>query len=294
MSTPAAPLWHCELKGTEQLTVGTPFDMNCSGDLAVQWSAATPKIVLPEKAQPYSLVVLSAKKLEANSAELVVTSYRPGDIKPEYVRVMTGDAGFEASGLSFKVQSVLKQGEQAKPYPPYGPLQLPMPIWVWIAVALLLATISSTLWIWFKRIQDRRRLAEDLGKHSSAVMTPNAQLHKDLRLLSRKLISATDAKAAGEWNASLEQALRIYLMLEFRYLTLRVPRSSLFSGWKRQNREAFTAHGATLRKIFSEMDRFQLHSQSHQAAEYEQILNLVRQWSDKIEMDRVKKQKGRL
>lgn len=293
MST-AAPLWHCELKGTEQLTVGTPFEMNCSGDLAVQWASQSPQINLPEKAEPYSLVVLAAKKLDSTSAELIVTSYRTGELKPEYVRVMTGDVGFEASGLNWKVQSVLKQGEQAKPYPPYGPLHLPMPMWVWIAVALLLATICSTLWLWFKRIQDRRRLAEDLGKHANAVMTPSAMFHKELRTLSRKLISAPDTKAVAEWNSALDQAIRVYLMLEFHYLTLRVPRSSLLSGLRRRNREAFDAYSATLKKIFSEMDRFQMHAESHQANEYEQILNLARQWCDKIEMDRVKKQKGRL
>ena len=294
MSTPAAPIWHCELKGTEQLTVGTPFEMDCSGDLSVQWASQAPQITLPEQAQPYSLVILSAKKLEANAAELIVTSYRTGEPKPEYVRVMTGDVGFETSGLNFKVQSVLKQGEQAKPYAPIGPLQLPMPMWVWIAIALVLASISSALWIWFKRIQDRRRLAEDLGKHTHAAANPSAYLHKELRALSKKLISAPDTNSVVEWNKALDQAIRVYLMLEFRYLTLRGSHSNVLYGWKRKNREVFDVHGATLKKIFSEMNRFEAHAKSHKASEYEQILNLVRQWSDKIEADRVKKQKGRL
>lgn len=294
-TTAAVPVWHCDLKSTDQLTVGTPFQMNCTGDIAVNWPSAAPQIVLPEKAQPYSLVILSATKLDANAAELIVTSYRTGEIKPDYIRVMSGDFGFEASGLNWKVQTVLKQGQQSKPYGPIGPFHLPMPTWVWVLVALVLASLCSGLWLWFRRVQERRRLAADLGQHANAALTPSAQLHKELRALSRKLIHAADTSAVGEWNAALDQALRVYLMLEFNFLTLRLQRSQLLAGFKRKNREAFEAYSADLKKIFSEMDRFQTHASSHQASEFEQILILARQWCDRIEKDQVKKQRaGRL
>jgi hypothetical protein len=281
VSAPAVPVWHCDLKGTEQLTVGVPFEMSCSGDIPVTWNGA-PKIVLPEKAEPYSLVILSAKKLEATSAEFAVTSYRTGDLKPEIVRVMTGEAGFEASGLTFKVQSVLKPNEQPKPYGPYGPFYLPMPMWVWIAVALLVASLSSCLWLWFRRIQNKKRLVEDLAKHTN-VLTPSAKLHKDLRGLSRKLIHEKDAAAAGAWNATLDEDIRIFLLRDFEFLALRVSRGQLLLNWKKKNRDAYAEHSAGLEKIFSEMDRFQVHAGEHKAAEYEQILNLARLWCDRIE-----------
>jgi hypothetical protein len=287
MSASAVPVWHCNLKGAEQLTVGVPFEMNCSGDIPVKWSAS-PKIVLPEKEQPYALVILNTKKLDATAAEFNVTSYRTGEFKPDYVRVMTADTGFEVSGVAWKVQSVLKQGEQAKPFGPYGPFYLPLPMWIWIAVTLLVATLSSALWLWVRRIQDRRRLTEDLARHMN-VLTPSAQLHKDLRALSRKLIHALDTGPAGEWNASLDQSIRIYLLREFEFLALRVGRGQLLASWKKQNREAYAEHSGGLEKIFSEMDRFQSHAQKHKAAEYEQILNLARQWCDRIEKWKLRK-----
>lgn len=286
----ATPIWHCDLHAPESGTVGLTFAMNCSGDIPVQWAGA-PKIVLPEKTLPYSLVILETKKLEPTAADFVVTSYRTGEFKPEFIRVMTGDVGFEASGLTWKTQSVLKQGEQPKPFGPYGPLRLPMPIWVWVAIALLLASVSSGLWLWFKRIQDRRRLAEDLGRHASAVLTPAAQFHKELRALSKKLIAARDCAAVGEWNSLLDQAVRVYLLREFQFLALRVGRMQLLHGWKKKRREDYNEFSAGLEKIFSEMDRFQVHAADHKAGEYEQILNLARKWCDRIEAVRAKKAK---
>lgn len=302
MSAAAIPVWHCDLKGANgqplpPVTVGMKFEMDCSGDIPVTWSGS-PHVVLPEKALPYSLVILTPRKLEATAAEFVVTSYRAGAMKPEYIRVMTGEAGFEASSLEWNVQSVLQQGQQGEgqqqkpqqPYPPYGPFRLAMPFWVWIAVAFIVASVCSALWLWFRRVQSRRRLADDLAHHSPAgALTPSAQFHKELRLLSRKLLSAKSTEAIGEWNETLDRAIRVHLLRQYEYLTLNIPRSQLLRGLQRKNRQAHAEHSPGLEKIFSEMDRFQTHAVQHKPADYEQILNIARAWCDQIEKRKVKR-----
>lgn len=271
------------------LTVGTKFELDCSGDIPVTWKGA-PQIQLPEKALPYSLYILSVKKLESTAAEFVVTSYRPGQMKPDYVRVMTGDAGFETSGLEWSVQSVVKQDQKQppQPYPPYGPFALAMPYWVWLVVALVVASVSTVVWRWFRRVQNRRRLADDLARFGGGGLSPSAQFHKELRQLSRKLLTAK-SNEASDWNATLDQSLRVYLMREYGFLTLKVPRSKLFRSLGRILRQAQPETLAGVEKIFSEMDRFQTHAAEHKSSDYEQIIHIARVWCDQIEKRKVKR-----
>ena len=174
------PVWHCDLKplvgDLTQLTVGTQFQMNCAVDIPVKWNG-NPKIQLAEKTAPYSLVIVRSPKLDANSGEFIVTSYRTGEMKPEYIRVLTGESGFEASGLEWKIQSVLKQDQPPQPYPPFGPFLLPLPSWVWVVVALVLASMVLSAWVWFRKIQNRRRLRDDLKNFGTVAGTRKTLLN---------------------------------------------------------------------------------------------------------------------
>jgi hypothetical protein len=288
------PLWHCQVKpfdggpALEQLTVGAKFNLECAGDLAVTWQGA-PHIEVPEKVGPHTLDIIEVKSLEKNSTQFVVTSYHAGEFKPDYIRVLGSSGGFEANGLQWKIQTVVKQ-EQGKPpqaYGPIGPFRLPLPSWVWIFVVCILAALVAAVLVSFFKIRRRRRLKADLEKYKSST-PPAAQLQKELRAMGRKLLAPGPANI-GEWNTNLDQAIRVYLMLEYKYLTLGEARFAVFSGWRKENRELADQFLPSLRKIYSEMDRFQTHLSEHKAEEYAQILQLVRVWNDKLEKQKVKK-----
>lgn len=293
-SGPAVPVWHCDLtsmngdKKLDNMTVGVKFDMACAGDIPVHWSGQ-PKIVLSEKTAPGSLAILEVKKLDEASAEFVVTSYRSGAIKPEYVRVMTGEQGFEASGLEWNVQSVLKQGVQPQPFGPFGPFTLPLPGWVWLIVALIVASIGAAIWIWFQSYQYRRKLRTALAEFGKAGPNPSAQFHRDIRHLSKRVLISPDTAAVGDWSKIVDSAVRVYLLREYRYLTVKVPRSALFAGLRKKNPKAFEDGSHGLAKLYSELDRFQSHAGLHKPVEFEQILKIAQAWCDSLEKEKARR-----
>jgi hypothetical protein len=287
----AVPVWHCELKPfageggptLNALTVGSKFLLSCNGDIAVQWNGK-PELVLPEKTPAYSLVILQAPKLDSHEAELLVTSYRPGEMKPAFIRVQTDSGGFETLGVEWKVQSVIPQSQQPpQPFPSYGPFLLPLPSWIWVLLACTLILVIGAVIFWFRKLQRRRRLKKDLLRYGDTPGSAIAQFQKELRALGRKAAQASDTTAIGEWNAELDQALRIYLLRELKFLTLNEPREGMLQSFKKSQRAFFDELSPNLKKIFSEMDRFQSNSSMHKSVDFEQILAMARLWSDALE-----------
>ena len=92
-----------------------------------------------------------------------------------------------------------------------------------------------------------------------------------------------------EWAATLDKALRVYLLREFQFLTMRVSRSQILAAWKKKNRESYDQHSAGLEKTFSELDRFHKHANKHKPGDFEQILQIARIWCDQIEKRKAKR-----
>lgn len=286
------PVWHCEFqplenRSLEALTVGTKFLLSCRGDLRVEWKGR-PHFVTPENTPEHSLDILSVKTLESDRAEIIVTGYRPGEFKPNFVRVMGDASGFEATGLEWKIQSVIKQGEQPKPYGPFGPFQFPFPIWVWEVLALVLILIVAMIWWSVRRILKRRRLQAHLAAYKNSAISPAAQFQKELRAILKK-INSSYAVDISEWSRNLDQAIRVYLLREFRILTFDEPRSRLLKHWSEADRGSFEEFAPVLKRIFSEMDRFESHAKEHAPTEFEQIVSMARTWNDKIEKWKVRR-----
>lgn len=292
-ATPAIPIWHCDLKPLsgdklDNLTVGVKFEMECRGDIAVHWNG-TPKVVFSEKTPPGVLTILEVRKLDPTTADFIVTSYRAGPLKPEYIRVMTGSDGFEASGLEWNVQSVLKQGQPPQPFGPFGPFALPLPTWIWLAVGLIVATLASALWLWFQNFRYRRRLRAALAEFAKAGVNPSAQFHRDIRHLSRRVLQSPNTAGVDEWIQIVDSAVRVYLLREYHYLTVKVPRSALFAGLRRGNPDAFEGSSVGLTKLYSELDRFRAHANQHKPAEFDQILKIAQNWCDGIEKEKARR-----
>lgn len=289
------PVWRCEIKAFDgttavaltELTVGAKFGLNCTGDLAVDWQG-TPKIQMSDKTPPHTLDMLEVRRLEPNAAELIVTSYRAGEHKPEYVRVVGDKGGFEVANLEWKIQTVVKSesGQPPQPYGPIGPFSLAIPVWVWGLLTIIVALMALTAVVWARRLRRKRKLRDDLARYGQSG-PPAAQFQKELRTIGRKLLSGTDN--VGEWNGNLDQAIRIYLMREFEFLTLGESRRRLYKMWRRANRSIADLFVPGLKKIFSEMDRFQAHAAQHKPDEFGQILSLARSWNDQIEKQKVKR-----
>lgn len=254
-----APLWTCSFSDGPRakladLTVGSPFVLKCSGDLPVEWSEGPLRLVFPAEDQAYTLALLKTVKLEPTTAEFEVTGYKPGNHKPDYVRVLQGERGFEFSRPQWEIKSVLKQDQQPQPFGPFGPYTVPLPMWVWLALLLAAAALALLIWRGVRRSSQRRALREELKRHGTT-LTPLNQFYRDSRALKRRLDKASadsDARAALE---DLDRDFRLYVLRRFSIPALEWSEAAILGDVRRRHRRVFQRAADPLRKTLRELRR---------------------------------------
>jgi hypothetical protein len=255
------PVWSCEFKEFPQgpalnaLTVGSKFTLNCHGDLPVQWAVGTPVTpVFPQKEQAYSLAILENPRLEANQATFTVTGYKAGKHEPEYLRFVQGERGFEFVKPKWEIQSVLKQGEQPQPYPPFGPWALGMPLW--FLVALVAAALVSVYLVIraLRRRNQRRRMLDELKLHRTA-LTPLHQFYRDSRLLRRKIHNARNVEELRKISEELNREFRLYVLRQFQIPALDWSDGEILGDLKKRHRHVYRHASETLKRTLRELFR---------------------------------------
>ncbi len=250
----AVPIWGCEFVGAESLTVGTEFQLKCHGDIPVNWSNAGPlRVEWPSPELQYTLNILGSPVLNENSAEFTVTSYRAGDHNLEYFRILKGDAGFEVSKPSFKVQSVLKSGaEPPKPFESFGPYTLPFPTWILAAfgvVALLIVVLSVRS---FRKWSQRRALREELRLHRTA-LSPLHQFFRDARAVKRTMDNAKSPSDLSAAAQMLNKEFRLYFVRKFEIPALKWADRLILADLKKQDRRLFDVSSEKLSTSLREL-----------------------------------------
>lgn len=283
-----APLWRCsfdqvppDIGGAplDQLTVGAKFQMNCQGEIAIPWKDGEPQIVFakPEE-EKYSLVILKTVRKEERATSYIVTSYKAGEHNPEYLRVLTGDQGFETSGLQWAVQSVLPKDKKPEPYPSRGPFLMPLPIWIWGFVLLGVLLIGWVGWRLVRRTRQRRKVREILSGHASA-LPPHTQFHKDLRQIKKAIESQTEPV---ETSAKLDTEFRLYLLRAFEIPTLDWSDSEILRDLKKKNHALYASEAKRLAKCLRELGQLRKNPDV-KAHDLEQMFKLCRDTVDRIE-----------
>lgn len=256
----ALPIWTCEMKSTENLTVGSLFKLSCHGDIEVAWGEGPLKAVFPAKEFDYALAVLKADQLSGKSAELTVTSYRAGQLKPDYIRIVQGEQGFEFSKPEWTVKSVLKPNEQAKPYPSFGPWTLPLPIWFLVSLALALVLIGYAIYRTIRRYNQRTRMLADLEKHRTA-LSPLHQFYRDSRNLRRKLHNVKQTEELPSLTAELDREFRLYVLRQFKIPTLDWSDREIVRDFKKRHRKTYYRVREPLRKTLRELTKLKSQKQ---------------------------------
>lgn len=250
----ALPIWTCEFKGTENLTVGSLFKLNCHGEIEVAWNQDPLKAVFPAKDFDYALVVLKSDQLSPKAVELTVTSYRAGQLKPEYIRIVQGEQGFEFSKPDWTVQSVLKPNEQPKPYPSFGPWNLPLPVWFLASVALVLAIIGYLIFRTIRRYNQRTKMLVDLEKHRTA-LSPLHQFYRDSRNLRRRLHNVKQTDELTALTSELDREFRLYVLRQFKIPTLDWTDREIIRDMKKRHRKVYYRVREPLRKTLRELSK---------------------------------------
>jgi hypothetical protein len=287
------PIWRCEIvplagdpgaAPLNNLTVGSKFELDCNGDISVVWQG--PAQVAPAKEEnKYELVILKVISQEPTSARYVVTSYKAGNNKPEFVRILSGDQGFEATGLTWNVQSVLPKDRKPEVNPSIGPYLLNLPVWVWgivIGVALLISLIA---WRITRRYRQRKKVLLMLKEHDSA-LPPHGQFHKDLRQIKKAMDRQEPALE------KLDNDFRLYLLRAFQVPALDWSDGEILRDVRKKHKTVYEREAKRMAKVLRELGQLKK-SSSIKPKDMEQMFVLCRDTVDRIEKVRSSKVEGR-
>ncbi len=222
------------------------------------------------------------KNARSNGAEFVVTAYKPGPHSGSLL-IGSGAGQVRVSGLQWQVQSVIEaqEGQPPQPYGPLGPQHIHWPWWVWVSIGLGVVGTGVLIWWRVRRYRARRRLIEKI-KATASVLSPYAQLHKDLRSLLRRYegkAAFNDEIRPREYAKSLNESFRQYLSRELLTPAAEWSDSAVLRDIQKRHRQLYRAVGSEIHGLLRELKRAgraetvnftdcaQLHEMSRRTAE---------------------------
>lgn len=262
---PALPVWKCDFQGAEDLTVGKIFNLNCRGDIEVNWIKDFPlALSFPNKEDFYTLYILKPDVLAGNEAQFQVTAYKAGEFKPEFVRVVqmqgpgqsSAEIGFEIAKPTWTVKSVLKPNEKNEPVPPFGPWSLSLPMWMIFAVVIALALAGYFTIRKLRKYSQRNKMLVELQRHKTP-LSPLHQYYRDARNLRRRLHSAKQVEDLGQLSQDLNKEFRLYVLRQFLIPTLDWSDGQIVRDLRRRHKKVYLQAGDHLRKTLRELTRLQ-------------------------------------
>lgn len=280
----ALPVWTCSFERASEpapdlkaLTVGSPFVMGCKGDIPVSWQKGNLELVFAKKEDMFSLHILKIEKLEAQSAVFLVTGYKAGEFKPDYIRVVQKAAaesalGFEFAKPQWQIQSVLKKDQQAQPFPPFGPWSLGFPLWILIAVGVFLALLLLVLFRGIRRYSQRNRIRTEMARHKTA-LAPIHQFYRDSRQWRRRLNEIKTDEERKSLASALNHDFRLFILREFQIPTLEWSDRAIVEDLRRRHRHIYDQAGDSIRKTLRELGRLSTRPQVMQN-DLEQVLRM--------------------
>lgn len=211
-----APVWKCDWVGAGSLTVGQRYQLNCKGDIPLEW----PKegywhVTTPRADQKYALQILRPLEVNSQSVRLEVTSYNTGQLEMDYLRIFKGDVGFEITKPNWKVATVIQQTQEpTKPFESIGPYALGFPMWILFSMGAALAVLLVIVIRSVRKWNQRRRLREELRLHRTA-LSPLHQYYRDARNLKRKLDNAKSQDDLRGFVDGLNKEFKLYFVRKF-------------------------------------------------------------------------------
>lgn len=241
-------VWLCEVTAlpSGDLTVGAPFELNCTGPNVPNLTATNLSLELP-KADRFRLQILENKKTTTSAVEFRVTSYVAGETKLQDVILTDGNQRIKLTGIDFNVTSVIKEGEQPEPFPPAPPVGLSWPIWVWGGVGFFFALILGIFVLAFRARLKRQKFKAWLDSERTP-MSPRDHLSREMR----RAVKERDPQVQIR---TLEMATRRFLSFEFNVFLMEASTAKILKIVLQNNkREAKRLTPLTIR-LFGEFER---------------------------------------
>lgn len=286
-------MWNCQTSGLppDGLTVGAPFNLNCSGTDVPDFNVKSFSLELP-KADNYRLRILENTGATNSGVQLVVTSYVPGDTALKDVVLTDGQNRIGLNGVNFTVMSVIKPGEEAKPFGSMAPVQLAWPNYVFASMAGVVLFLILILAFFLQRRRSRRNFQAWL-KQSQTPLQPFDQLNKDLRR------AAKDRNPASH-VAELEKITRTFLSRTYEAPLMSASAKSVLKLIGRGDKRVRASLAPLTIRLFGEFERVAESLSTAQLGATEalnttlpQIQELVREFGERIHTEQQKRRRAK-
>lgn len=291
MSEPAAvphpdwPVWQCELESPEvaeaqQWTVGDKKILKCEGS-SIETLKDPIRFAFPAEELSYTLHNLEILKIDRNSLEMVVTSYKPGTFSSPWIEVQGADSGFRFENFQWQVGTVIQQGG-APPQPilHVDALGMKYPLWMWagLVVALLIPAIFIILKV--RRRTQINRLVESLAQSNTA-LKPYDHFSKEVRTLVREYNYHRDNSVTSEFIIKLNSSFKAFLTRELRLPAHEWRVGQLVSEMRKLKRGLYKEITPQVRNLMHELNKAEKASQPT-VEDADQLKKLTMSVADKV------------
>ena len=232
------------LSDKEKITVGEHLNISCVGALSSGFSVAKAGFKLSEP-NKYTLKIFKVKPISENEFNIDFTAYVPAEYKLGDLILTDGASEINLSGVTVKVESVIKASSDGKPPVPYGsllPIGIPMPIYYYVLLAAAVLFLGLFVMFRVKRLSYYKKLREKLKQHNSPI-TPDTQFYKSIRL----------AEKAGFPLDQTEKAFRLYNLRAYQLPMFDLPNPRIAKYFKR-NFPQYKSTRISLIKILIEFE----------------------------------------
>jgi hypothetical protein len=250
-----------------------------------------------KEADQHVIKILNVVRLDADGADLIVTSYQAGEIKTANLVLTDGLKSVELGPVDIKVASVLKPVPGVKPesFPPYAPVQAAWPIWVWVLIALVISTGVFLIWRWIRRGRKQRQIRKRLLDHPIAA-TPYAHFNRELRILARNHRLVGGAEQTSEevktFIVKLDDSFRWFLARELVTPAFDSSPNEIRASLRRKNRDLDKDAGRDLVMVLKELVRAKASKSDLTAHDGRQLLELCRKVADAFTQAQTQAKKG--
>lgn len=279
--------WTCEVNAGEgELTVGQPFNVKCGGPEVPGFNSQTMSLELA-KAERFNLRILETKSASPTGVDLVVTSYVAGEVAPKNVVLTDGVNRVELQGVHVQVKTVLKEGEEPKPFPSEPPVSMMWPMSAILTIAAVILGILLVIAFIIQRARRRRKFKLWLQAQKTP-LSPFDQLNKDLRMSQKERDPATQIRM-------LEEMTRKFLSRTFEAPLMVAPAKKVLKVITHGDKKSHGRLEPLTIRLFGEFDRISESLKKGELAPLEamnstlpQVQELVREFGEIVNRENLK------
>ena len=246
----------------KELTVGDVFYAACSTPEKITGTHFTLLTEPPAASDKYVLKLLSNENQD-NKWVFKFTSYRVGKHQIPKIELTTEDSQkLNLGSLQIQVNSILNPQEKVEPFGPISGLTIPIPLLYWFLLVFVLCSFLVSLSTYFFFKWRRKKMLSRLEEYEIHT-SPLQQFYSSYRKVQRENVFlygkeeklTVEAKKMVEIITEIEEALKLYLLRNFKTPALEKTWKSTIHDLSKYHHEFMNYQSQELKEIIKELDK---------------------------------------